>query len=81
MYCHHLTYERIGQELASDLVALCTACHDRAHRGAKPSMMEIIYALTPPPAVVEILRREGRHEYLLWQQYTSLTEPARLGSA
>lgn len=28
---HHLTYRRIGAELLSDLMLLCTACHDWAH--------------------------------------------------
>jgi len=28
---HHLTYERIGNELMFDLVSLCRTCHDRAH--------------------------------------------------
>ena len=28
---HHLTYERLGQEWASDLVAVCRACHDEIH--------------------------------------------------
>lgn len=28
---HHLTYERVGQEMLSDLVAVCRACHDKLH--------------------------------------------------
>ncbi len=28
---HHLTYERIGEELMIDLVALCFVCHKKAH--------------------------------------------------
>jgi hypothetical protein len=28
---HHLTYERVGQELPDDLAALCAPCHRRAH--------------------------------------------------
>lgn len=29
---HHLTYERIYNELDSDLVVLCRACHKRRHK-------------------------------------------------
>lgn len=28
---HHLTYERVGSEELSDLVAVCSACHDACH--------------------------------------------------
>lgn len=28
---HHLTYERIGYELLTDLVALCPICHKKTH--------------------------------------------------
>ena len=28
---HHLTYDHVGDELLYELVALCRACHDRAH--------------------------------------------------
>jgi hypothetical protein len=28
---HHLTYERLGEELPSDLVVLCRRCHQREH--------------------------------------------------
>jgi hypothetical protein len=28
---HHLTYERIGRELESDLIALCPGCHAEEH--------------------------------------------------
>jgi hypothetical protein len=29
---HHITYERIGQELDSDLMAVCSFCHGLLHR-------------------------------------------------
>jgi hypothetical protein len=29
---HHRTYERVGDELPEDLVALCRDCHDGYHR-------------------------------------------------
>ena len=28
---HHLTYDRVGEELESDLVGLCKPCHDKIH--------------------------------------------------
>ena len=28
---HHLTYERIGMELLTDLTVYCTECHKKAH--------------------------------------------------
>jgi 5-methylcytosine-specific restriction endonuclease McrA len=28
---HHVTYERIGEELPGDLVVLCERCHHRHH--------------------------------------------------
>lgn len=28
---HHLTYRRVGDELLTDLMYLCTECHDWAH--------------------------------------------------
>jgi 5-methylcytosine-specific restriction endonuclease McrA len=29
---HHLTYDRVGYELLSDLVSVCIPCHERTHR-------------------------------------------------
>lgn len=29
---HHLTYDRIGRELDSDLMLLCKQCHEEIHR-------------------------------------------------
>ena len=34
---HHLTYERIGEELLTDLVAFCPICHKKAHGLAQKS--------------------------------------------
>lgn len=31
MDVHHLTYERLGNELPEDLQVLCRECHDAAH--------------------------------------------------
>jgi hypothetical protein len=34
---HHLTYERVGDELPGDLIALCAPCHRRAHPPLPPT--------------------------------------------
>ncbi|GAB2999623.1 hypothetical protein GCM10010960_01830 [Arenimonas maotaiensis] len=34
---HHKTYARIGQELDSDLMAVCKLCHDQIHGKFNPS--------------------------------------------
>jgi len=34
---HHRTYERLGHELPSDLIALCSTCHEAYHRWAAPA--------------------------------------------
>lgn len=31
LHVHHRTYERIGREADSDVIALCARCHDRFH--------------------------------------------------
>lgn len=31
LHVHHRTYERLGRELQSDLIALCKACHEKFH--------------------------------------------------
>jgi 5-methylcytosine-specific restriction endonuclease McrA len=31
LHVHHLTYERMGDELLEDLVTLCARCHGREH--------------------------------------------------
>ncbi len=31
-HLHHLTYERLGAELLTDLLLLCQPCHERIHR-------------------------------------------------
>jgi 5-methylcytosine-specific restriction endonuclease McrA len=35
---HHLTYKRRGSERASDLVALCRACHKERHSGKRTTL-------------------------------------------
>jgi 5-methylcytosine-specific restriction endonuclease McrA len=34
---HHRTYERLGHELPTDLVALCSACHEAYHHWSAPA--------------------------------------------
>jgi len=41
---HHLTYERLGCELLTDLVGLCADCHHRTHRHNR--------AMCPCPACI-----------------------------
>lgn len=31
IHLHHLSYERMGDELNDDLMPLCVGCHDRVH--------------------------------------------------
>lgn len=31
LHVHHLTYERLGRELLTDLVTLCAGCHRKQH--------------------------------------------------
>lgn len=31
LHAHHLTYDRVGEELQSDLICLCSTCHEKAH--------------------------------------------------
>jgi len=31
LHIHHLTYERLGKELLSDLRVLCVSCHEKVH--------------------------------------------------
>jgi len=31
LHVHHLTYERLGYELDTDLIVLCESCHRRKH--------------------------------------------------
>lgn len=35
IHIHHLTYERIGDELAEDLMLLCEDCHHKIHNKGK----------------------------------------------
>lgn len=32
IHVHHMTYERLGRELMSDLISLCPSCHNEVDR-------------------------------------------------
>lgn len=34
---HHMTYERLGEELSTDLIWLCGGCHTQLHKHGKKS--------------------------------------------
>jgi 5-methylcytosine-specific restriction endonuclease McrA len=38
---HHLTYERIGKEILSDLISLCARCHAIRH-GDSPQEVDLL---------------------------------------
>jgi hypothetical protein len=48
---HHRTYERWGEELSSDLVALCRKCHQLFHDNGR---------LAKPPAYIARSKTECR---------------------
>jgi 5-methylcytosine-specific restriction endonuclease McrA len=33
---HHLTYDRVGNELLEDLLGVCSRCHREFHQGKHP---------------------------------------------
>lgn len=35
IHVHHITYERLGEELIEDLILLCSRCHKAVHRLVK----------------------------------------------
>lgn len=43
---HHLTYERLGNELLRDLLTLCDTCHSRLH-GRVPGVLPLAGSETP----------------------------------
>lgn len=45
---HHLTYERIGNELLSDLMAVCHPCHEWLSGKSKENPVKTWYAVSPP---------------------------------
>lgn len=41
LHLHHKTYERVGYELLTDLVCLCSDCHAKEHRRLKNNPKKI----------------------------------------
>jgi 5-methylcytosine-specific restriction endonuclease McrA len=39
---HHLTYERVGNEMLFDLVAICDACHDNVHEEKESKSSQVL---------------------------------------
>lgn len=37
LHVHHLTYERLGAELLSDVVIICRDCHNKIHGRRRPA--------------------------------------------
>ena len=46
MEVHHRTYERVGNEVPTDLIALCSPCHKKMH-GKLPDFLEPVFKLPP----------------------------------
>lgn len=65
LVCHHMTYERLGEERMGDLAALCSICHVKIHNEERPPGIEIIYEPNPPSAVEKILRKQS--DYYNWR--------------
>lgn len=42
LHVHHLTYERRGHELLTDLVTLCSRCHEMVHADDQPGASDNI---------------------------------------
>lgn len=64
---HHSTYDRLGHELPSDLIALCSTCHERVHR----------YVLPPTPRATEADRRYRRRLAIEASVDSAMATPAR----
>ena len=49
LHAHHRSYERLGEELQSDLVCLCAKCHSLFHNGGRvienPLNIEALFGL------------------------------------
>lgn len=65
--CHHITYERLGNEEASDLVTLCDDCHARLHNIHK--------AILSPDWWIELYRIKSTH---IWTEEEAEAKRKRL---
>jgi hypothetical protein len=57
---HHLTYERLGNELDTDLVPVCRKCHDLIHSIAKSQKLKITEATDKAREIVRDRIRRDR---------------------
>jgi hypothetical protein len=64
---HHITYERIGDELPKDVVTVCDKCHEVIHELADRGVAKLMHAhfvrrksVAKPPRKSKRLRREER---------------------
>ena len=57
IHLHHKTYDRLGAEKLTDLVALCETCHAAVHRYARAHRTLSLWAATDH--VVKSRRRKG----------------------
>ena len=62
---HHLTYDRVGMELMTDLVALCAICHNTIHGKTEKSEWNkyIIGAITEKPICYEDMSEDEQLKY------------------
>ncbi len=56
MCLHHMTYERVGEELLEDLIALCAGCHTLLH-----ALERVGDGTLDPSSVLDILRPDSNH--------------------
>ena len=63
LHAHHLTYDRLGRELQSDLQCLCKKCHERVHGftlGQGPRFLQRGYKMynNGVIALIEVLTKD-----------------------
>lgn len=65
---HHLTYERVGNEDASDLIAVCRPCHEYLHglRDADPAATKFTKQEAACVREIEKLRSNGNWKLVGW---------------
>lgn len=64
---HHLTYDRLGQELLRDLVFLCRTCHEIVHKMHRYSSDTSLLDITTQ--YIDTIRRDQEYERELEQLY------------
>lgn len=67
---HHLTYERLGAENPEDIVALCRACHAKAHGKRVPAVETDIPSFVTLPAALAGDRLKGAERYMGLEERT-----------